>query len=203
LVSTRDGFIFTQINIFTNIFSNQQIGNKYSNRKKLKGDQTAFNLLLNLYWNEVLRLHVKTTRTKPHSRYYYWNVLSKAFDKKNSHFTTPNFSLTPGWLALQKCPYRLVWNQVFFVEITDKEDQKAYKYRGTIILAEDELITEQNLSQLLHHQRISTALSRGNSVALFPRMTYQEIANAIDEPLSNVAKLLQPKSCWPRSLDRR
>jgi RNA polymerase sigma-70 factor (ECF subfamily) len=36
-----------------------------------------------------------------------------------------------------------------FVEITDKEDQKAYNIADTTPTAEDELITEQNLSQLL------------------------------------------------------
>jgi RNA polymerase sigma-70 factor (ECF subfamily) len=43
------------------------------------------------------------------------------------------------WSATQK-------KSLAFVEITDKEDQKAYNIADTTPTAEDELITEQNLN---------------------------------------------------------
>ena len=57
-----------------------------------------------------------------------------------------------------------------FVEITDEEDQQAYNIADTSPSAEDELITEQNLSQLITiHKRIKTSLSRSYTTSLLSR----------------------------------
>jgi hypothetical protein len=70
-----------------------------------------------------------------------------------------------------------------------------YNIADTTPSAEDELITEQIFPDTPIHKRIKTTLSRSDSVALFPELSYQEIANKIGEPLSNVKiKLLEQKT---------
>jgi RNA polymerase sigma-70 factor (ECF subfamily) len=82
-----------------------------------------------------------------------------------------------------------------FVEITEQEDQRAQNVADTTPSVEDKLITEQNLSQLLkfikelkpHYQEVI-------QMRYFQEMSYQEIANKIEEPLSNVKiKILRAK----------
>ncbi|MDG1871658.1 MAG: sigma-70 family RNA polymerase sigma factor, partial [Flavobacterium sp.] len=82
-----------------------------------------------------------------------------------------------------------------FIEITDREDQKAYNIADTTPSAEDELITEQNLSQLLRYiKELKPHYQEVIQLRYFQEMSYQEIAIAIDEPLSNVkVKLLRAK----------
>ena len=82
-----------------------------------------------------------------------------------------------------------------FIDITDDEDQQAYNIADTTPSAEDELITEQNLSQLLQFiKELKPHYQEVIQLRYFQEMSYQEIANKIDEPLSNVKiKLLRAK----------
>ena len=80
-------------------------------------------------------------------------------------------------------------------EITDDEDLQAYNIADTTPSSEDELITEQNLSQLLQFiKELKPHYQEVIQLRYFQEMSYQEIANKIDEPLSNVKiKLLRAK----------
>jgi RNA polymerase sigma factor (sigma-70 family) len=92
------------------------------------------------------------------------------------------------------------------VETTDKEDQKAYNIADTTPSKEDELITEQNLSQLLRYiKELKPHYQEVIQLRYFQEMSYQEIANAINEPLSNVKiKLLRAKKLLAEIIrDRR
>ena len=61
--------------------------------------------------------------------------------------------------------------------------------------AEDILITEQNLSRLLHYiKKLKPAYQAVIQMRYFQEMSYQEIANDLNEPLNNVKiKLLRAK----------
>ena len=61
--------------------------------------------------------------------------------------------------------------------------------------AEDELITEQNLSQLLQFiKELKPHYQEVIQLRYFQEMSYQEIAEQLEEPLSNVKiKLLRAK----------
>jgi RNA polymerase sigma-70 factor (ECF subfamily) len=79
-----------------------------------------------------------------------------------------------------------------FIEITDREINTNIK-QTTTLSAEDELIWEQNLSRLLRYIK-ENHIIRKLYIVTFSKMTYQEIANAINEPLSSVkVKLLRAK----------
>ncbi len=94
-------------------------------------------------------------------------------------------------------PYHWCYKVVYwvFVEITDEQDQQAYNIADTTPSAEDELITEQNLSRLLQFiKELKPHYQEVIQLRYFQEMSYQEIANKIDEPLSNVKiKLLRAK----------
>ena len=82
-----------------------------------------------------------------------------------------------------------------FVEITDEEDQQAHNIADSSPSAEDELITEQNLAQLLHFiKELKPHYQEVIQLRYFQEMSYQEIAEQLQEPLSNVKiKLLRAK----------
>jgi RNA polymerase sigma-70 factor (ECF subfamily) len=68
-----------------------------------------------------------------------------------------------------------------------QEDQKAYNIADTTPSKEDELIKEQNLSQLLRFiKELKPHYQEVIQLRYFQEMSYQEIANKIEEPLSNV-----------------
>ena len=82
-----------------------------------------------------------------------------------------------------------------FVDITDEEDNQAYNVADTTPSAEDKLITEQNLSRLLAYiKELKPHYQEVIQLRYFQELSYQEIAEHLDEPLNNVKiKLLRAK----------
>ena len=164
--------------------------------KAKNGDQTAFTFLLNFYWNEVYGFMLKRTENETSAEDITIETFSKAFDKIASY--NPEFQFNTWLISIAKnvhidllCKKK----SSLFIEITDREDQKAYNIADTTPSAEDELITEQNLSQLLRYiKELKPHYQEVIQLRYFQEMSYQEIAIAIDEPLSNVkVKLLRAK----------
>lgn len=164
--------------------------------KAKKGDQTAFTFLLNHYWNEVYGFMLKRTENETNAEDITIETFSKAFDKIATY--NPEFQFNTWLISIAKNVHIDLLRKKkssLFVETTDKEDQKAYNIADTTPSAEDELITEQNLSQLLRYiKELKPHYQEVIQLRYFQEMSYQEIANAIDEPLSNVkVKLLRAK----------
>lgn len=164
--------------------------------KAKKGDQTAFTFLLNFYWNEVYGFMLKRTENETSAEDITIETFSKAFDKIASY--NPEFQFNTWLISIAKNVHIDLLRKKkssLFIEITDREDQKAYNIADTTPSAEDELITEQNLSQLLRYiKELKPHYQEVIQLRYFQEMSYQEIAIAIDEPLSNVkVKLLRAK----------
>ncbi|WP_339921133.1 sigma-70 family RNA polymerase sigma factor [uncultured Flavobacterium sp.] len=164
--------------------------------KAKKGDQAAFTFLLNYYWNEVYGFMLKRTENETSAEDITIETFSKAFDKIASY--NPEFQFNTWLISIAKNVHIDLLRKKkssLFVEITDKEDQKAYNIADTTPSKEDELITEQNLSQLLRYiKELKPHYQEVIQLRYFQEMSYQEIANKIDEPLSNVKiKLLRAK----------
>ena len=164
--------------------------------KAKKGDQVSFTFLLDFYWNEVYGFMLKRTENETEAEDITIETFSKAFDKINKY--NPDFQFNTWLIAIAKNVHiDLIRKKKahLFVEITDDEDQQAFNIADTTPSAEDNLITEQNLSRLLlfikelkpHYQEVI-------QLRYFQEMSYQEIANQLDEPLNNVKiKLLRAK----------
>ena len=124
----------------------------YHIEKAKIGDQASFTYLLNHYWNEVYGFMLKRTENETDSEDITIETFSKAFDKLSSYNTEFQFNT---WLiAIAKNVHIDLLRKKkssHLIEITDNEDLQAYNVADTTPSAEDDLITEQNLSQLLQY----------------------------------------------------
>ncbi len=160
------------------------------------GDQSSFTFLLNHYWNEVYGFMLKRTENETDSEDITIETFSKAFDKLSTYNTEFQFNT---WLiAIAKNVHIDLLRKKkssHLLEITDHEDQQAYNVADTTPSAEDELITEQNLSQLLQFiKQLKPHYQEVIQLRYFQELSYQEIADQLNEPLNNVKiKLLRAK----------
>ena len=160
------------------------------------GDQVAFTFLLDFYWNEVYGFMLKRTENETDAEDITIETFSKAFDKLATY--NPEFQFNTWLIAIAKNVHIDILRKKkssLFVEITDEEDYQAYNIADTTPSAEDKLITEQNLSQLLQYiKELKPYYQEVIQLRYFQEMSYQEIANQLDEPLSNVkVKILRAK----------
>ena len=160
------------------------------------GDQVAFTFLLDFYWNEVYAFMLKRTENETDAEDITIETFSKAFDKLATY--NPEFQFNTWLIAIAKNVHIDILRKKkssLFVEITDEDDYQAYNIADTTPSAEDKLITEQNLSQLLQYiKELKLHYQEVIQLRYFQEMSYQEIANHLDEPLSNVkVKILRAK----------
>ena len=160
------------------------------------GDQVAFTFLLDFYWNEVYAFMLKRTENETDAEDITIETFSKAFDKLATY--NPEFQFNTWLIAIAKNVHIDILRKKkssLFVEITDEEGYQAYNIADTTPSAEDKLITEQNLSQLLQYiKELKPHYQEVIQLRYFQEMSYQEIANQLDEPLSNVkVKILRAK----------
>jgi RNA polymerase sigma-70 factor, ECF subfamily len=169
--------------------------NQYIEKAKKK-DQVAFTYLLDYFWNEVYGFMLKRTENETDAEDITIETFSKAFDKIGSY--NPEFQFNTWLIAIAKNVHIDLLRKkksTHFVEITDNEDQQAYNVADTTPSAEDELITEQNLSQLLQFiKQLKPHYQEVIQLRYFQELSYQEISEQLDEPLNNVKiKLLRAK----------
>jgi RNA polymerase sigma-70 factor (ECF subfamily) len=173
--------------------------------KAKTGDQVAFTYLLNHYWNEVYGFMLKRTENETDSEDITIETFSKAFDKIATY--NPEYQFNTWLIAIAKNVHIDLLRKkksTHFVEITDEEDQQAYNIADSSPSAEDELITEQNLSRLLQFiKELKPHYQEVIQLRYFQEMSYQEIANQLDEPLSNVKiKLLRAKKLLAEIIEK-
>jgi len=127
---------------------------------------------------------LKRTENETNAEDITIETFSKAFDKIASY--NPEFQFNTWLIAIAKNVHIDLLRKKksgLFIEITDDENQQAYNIADTTPSAEDELITEQNLSQLLqfikdlkpHYQEVI-------QLRYFQEMSYQEIADSPGRP---------------------
>ena len=168
---------------------------KHIEKAKL-GDQVAFTFLLDSYWNEVYGFMLQRTENETDAEDITIETFSKAFDKIASY--NPEFQFNTWLIAIAKNVHIDLLRKKkssLFIDITDEEDDIAYSVADTSPSAEDKLITEQNLSRLLQFiKELKPAYQEVIQMRYFQEMSYQEIADDLEEPLNNVKiKLLRAK----------
>jgi RNA polymerase sigma factor (sigma-70 family) len=175
--------------------------------KAKNGDQIAFTFLLDYYWNEVYGFMLKRTENETDSEDITIETFAKAFDKISSY--NPEFQFNTWLIAIAKNVHIDLLRKKkssLFVEITDEEDYQAHNVADSSPTAEDDLITEQNLSQLLQYiKELKPHYQEVIQLRYFQELTYQEISDKIQEPLNNVKiKLLRAKKLLAEIIkDRR
>jgi RNA polymerase sigma-70 factor (ECF subfamily) len=123
-------------------------------------------------------------------------TFAKAFDKIATY--NPEYGFNTWLIAIAKNVHIDMLRKKkssLFVDITDEEDQQAYRVADESASAEDELIIEQNLAQLLQYiKKLKPAYQEVIQMRYFQEMTYQEMADQLEEPLNNIKiKLLRAK----------
>lgn len=181
-----------------------EINQHITNAKK--GDQVAFTYLLDHYWNEVYGFMLKRTENETDSEDIAIETFSKAFDKIATY--NPEFQFNTWLIAIAKNVHIDLLRKKkssIFIEITDEEDYQAYNIADSSPSAEDELITVQNLSQLLQFiKELKPHYQEVIQLRYFQEMSYQEIAEQLEEPLSNVKiKLLRAKKLLAEIIQKK
>lgn len=160
------------------------------------GDQVAFTFLLDYYWNEVYGFMLQRTENETDAEDITIETFAKAFDKISTY--NPEFQFNTWLIAIAKNVHIDMLRKkksTLFLDITDEEDSQAYNVADSSPSAEDDLITEQNLSQLLQFiKELKPHYQEVIQLRYFQELSYQEISEQLEEPLSNVkVKLLRAK----------
>lgn len=169
--------------------------NKYIQNAQ-SGDQSAFTFLLNKYWYEVYSFMLVRTENETITEDITIETFAKAFDKINQYNT--DFQFNTWLISIAKNVHidliRKNKNNLF-VEINEENQRNAHAVIDASPSIEDEIITAQNLSSLLGCiKQLKPQYQEIIQLRYFQEMTYQQIALAIDEPLSSVKiKLLRAK----------
>ena len=164
--------------------------------KAKKGDQVAFTFLLDYYWNEVYGFILIRTENETDAEDITIETFAKAFDKITTY--NPEFQFNTWLIAIAKNVHidllRKKKSSLFITSSNDKNNP-AYNVADTTPSAEDDLITLQNLSQLLRYiKELKPHYQEVIQLRYFQELSYQEIANQLNEPLNNVKiKLLRAK----------
>lgn len=164
--------------------------------KAILGDQVAFTFLLDRYWNEVYGFMLQRTENETDAEDITIETFSKAFDKISTY--NPEYQFNTWLIAIAKNVHIDLLRKKkssLFIDITDEEDDIAYTVADSSPSAEDKLITEQNLNRLLQYiKELKPAYQEVIQMRYFQEMSYQEIADELDEPLNNIkVKLLRAK----------
>ena len=159
-----------------------------------QGKQAAFKALLNHYWNDIYRFQFSKTNDENKAEDITIQTFSRAFDKIDLYKESYNFKT---WLLsisknLQIDELRKTKKELLTIDPVFNYTQDITDDAPT---PEDQLIIEQNLSQLLAHIKLlKPHYQKVIHLRYFQELTYKEIAAELNEPINNVkVKLLRAK----------
>ncbi len=164
--------------------------------KAKSGDQVAFTFLLDYFWSEVYGFMLKRTENDSDTEDIVIETFSKAFDKIHSY--NPEFAFNTWLISIAKNVHIDMLRKKksnLFIDIMNEEDNQALHVVDDSPTIEDTIIIEQNLSQLLSHiKKLKPPYQEVIQLRYFQELSYQEIADQLQEPLNNVkVKLLRAK----------
>jgi RNA polymerase sigma-70 factor (ECF subfamily) len=163
--------------------------------KAKHGDQNSFTTLLDTHWNEVYHFMLRRTENETEAEDITIETFGKAFDKIHQYNHEYQFNT---WLiAIAKNVHldSLRKRKSNMVELNEHREQVAYNIIDETPSAEDNLIYEQHLSELLHYiKQLKPAYQEVIQLRYFHEMSYQDMAEQLEEPLNSIkVKLLRAK----------
>ena len=163
--------------------------------KAKKKDQSAFNFLLDKFWNDVYAFQLKRTENEIDAEDISIQTFSKAFDKINTYNEDYKFKT---WLITisKNIHIDLVRKQKKSIRNTSKENHHHYyDIVDDSPTPEDKIITEQNLANLLRDiKKLKPHYQEVINLRFFQELSYKEISEKLDEHMNNVkVKLLRAK----------
>lgn len=164
--------------------------------KAKEGSQSAYNFLLNTFWNEVYKFQLKRTRDEYDAEEITIQTFSKAFDKLDTYKDTYTFST---WLITisKNIHIDILRKRASSIrsQITKKDEDRVYRVPDEGPTPEDALIKKQNLAQLLRFiKQLKPHYQEMINLRYFQEMSYKEMEVELKEPMSNVkVKLLRAR----------
>ncbi len=161
-----------------------------------KGAQSAYSFLLNTYWNEVYGYLLKRTKNEYDAEDITIQTFSRAFSKIDTY--NEDFKFNTWLITIAKNIHidvlrkRKASMRSYFAE---RDEEKVRTVLDDNLSPEDALIKKQNLAQLLKYiKQLKPHYQQMINLRYFQEMSYQEMAEYIDEPMSNVkVKLLRAR----------
>ncbi len=156
--------------------------------KAKNGKQDAFKFLLDYFWNDVYGFQLKRVRNEHDAEDISIETFAKAFDKINSFDSKYTFST---WLITISKNIQIdrtrKKNASIYSNTTDTSHEQVRKIADHAPTPEDKLIKEQNLTQLLQYIKLLKPHYQDViNLRYFQEMSYNEIADNLEEPLNNV-----------------
>jgi RNA polymerase sigma factor (sigma-70 family) len=161
-----------------------------------KGKQKAFKFLLDHYWNQVYGFQLKRVQNEYEAEDITIEAFSKAFDKIHTFDEKYTFST---WLTTISKNIQIdksrKKNASIYAQTTNTSDDQVKKIADHTPTAEDTLIKEQNLVELLRFiKQLKPHYQEVINLRYFQEMSYNEISESLKEPLNNVkVRLLRAK----------
>lgn len=159
-----------------------------------KGEQKAFNDLLNLYWKDVYNFQMSKCHNEDEAEDITIKAFAKAFDKIESYDNNYQFNTWLFTIAGNLYIDHLRKKKTETVSI-NKSHLEIHRIVDEDPSPSDKLIQEQNLAQLKgyilqlkpHYQKVI-------NLRYFQELSYKEMAAQLDEPVNNIkVKLLRAK----------
>lgn len=165
-------------------------------QKAKQNDQKAFNYLLDVFWDDVYGFQLKRINNENDAEDITIQTFSKAFDKIETF--KDNYKFKTWLITISKNIHiDLIRKEkkIISQSISTDENDTIYQVLDESPSPADKIITEQNLAKLLRDiKKLKPHYQEVINLRYFQELSYQEIANALDEPMNNVkVKLLRAK----------
>jgi len=161
-------------------------------QEAIDGKQSAYEYLLNQYWNDIYRFQKSQLNNWNDAEDITIQTFAKAFDNLDKYNSKYNFK---NWLIMMSKQVYIDYQRKKKHQYISIDQENIFQLKDKELTAEDKIILEQKLlelkkavSQLKPHYKEIIELRYFND------LTYKEIAERIGEPLNNVkVKLMRAR----------
>ena len=174
--------------------------------KAKNNNQIAFNFLLDNYWNDVYGFLLKRTENENDAEDITIETFSRAFDKIKSYNSEYKFKT---WLITIAKNIHVDFlrkkKNVISSDKSKNDEHHAHQVIDESPSPEDTLITEQNLAKLVRDiKKLKPHYQEVINLRYFQELSYQEISEELNEPMSNVkVKLLRAKKLLAEIIQKK
>ncbi len=154
-------------------------------REALEGKQSAFDYLLNRYWNDVFRFQKSRINNQNDAEDITIQTFAKAFDNLKQY--KPEYDFKNWLLMMSKQVYIDSQRKKKHDFVSIKEENEVFQLPDKELTAEDKMILEQKLLQVKQAiNRLKPHYKEVLELRFFHDLSYKEIAEQLGEPLNNV-----------------
>lgn len=154
-------------------------------KEALEGKQSAFDYLLNRYWNDVFRFQKSRINNQNDAEDITIQTFAKAFDNLKQY--NPKYDFKNWLLMISKQVYIDSQRKKKHDFVSIKEKSEVFQLPDKELTAEDQMILEQKLLQVKQAiNRLKPHYKEVLELRFFHDLSYKEIAEQIGEPLNNV-----------------